>query len=394
LDRNGSHEQVETRFLVSAIGPFGAPQIPRIDGMEHFAETAVHSAVWPHDLDVSGKSVVILGTGASCMQIAPEIADKVRRLTILQRTPQWVRPIPRFHERIDDDVKVLLQTEPYYSAWYRFVMLWRYGDGLLATLRKDPAWPHPERSMNKVNDRHREQMTQHIHDVLGERDDLIAKCVPDYPPYGKRILLDNGWYEMLRKPNVELVTQAVERIEPEGVRLTDGSVAQADLLVFATGFDLSRNASRIDIRGRGGVALADTWANGIGAHLGITVPSFPNFFIMQGPTTGLAHGGSLIFTSEMQARYIGLAICQANDSDIAAIDVKQSVYDHYIERVDDEHAQLVWSHPGMLPYYRDAFGRIRTVLPWRMVDYFHMTRRPDFTEFELTYATALRPEVA
>jgi 4-hydroxyacetophenone monooxygenase len=96
---------------------------------------------------------------------------------------------------------------------------------------------------------------------------------------------------------------------------------------------------------------------------------------MQGPTTGLAHGGSLIFTSEMQARYIGLAICQAND-------------------VDAEHAELVWSHPGMLPYYRDAFGKIRSVLPWRMVDYFHMTRRPDFSEFELTYVTALRPEVA
>jgi 4-hydroxyacetophenone monooxygenase len=394
LDCNGSQERLKTRFLVSAIGPFGQPQMPGIDGMERFAGQAVHSALWPRDLEVSGMSVAMIGTGASSMQIAPEIADRVQRLTILQRTPQWVRPIPRFRELIDDDVQVLLKSEPYYSAWYRFVMLWRYGDGLLATLRKDPAWPHPERSMNRINDRHREQMTRHIHDVLGDRSDLIAKCVPDYPPYGKRILLDNGWYETLRKPNVDLVTKPIEAIEPAGVRLTDGSLIEADLLVFATGFDMSRNASRIDIRGCGDVALADTWANGIGAYLGITVPNFPNFFIMQGPTTGLAHGGSLIFTSEMQARYIGLAICQANDSDIAAIDVKQSVYDRYIERVDAEHAELVWSHPGMLPYYRDAFGKIRTVLPWRMVDYFHMTRRPDFTEFELTAATALRPEVA
>ncbi|MDT5284178.1 MAG: 4-hydroxyacetophenone monooxygenase [Mycobacterium sp.] len=394
LEHDGSREFLEARFLVSAIGPFGEPQIPRIDGVERFSGPALHSAAWPHDLDVSGKSVAILGTGASCMQIAPEIADRVQRLTILQRTPQWVRPIPRFRELIDDDVQVLLEKEPYFSAWYRFVMLWRYGDGLLATLRKDPAWPHPERSMNRVNDRHRQQMTQHIHDVLRDRSDLIAKCVPDYPPYGKRILLDNGWYETLCKPNVDLVTQSIERIEPEGVRLTDGSLAEADLLVFATGFDVSRNASRIDIRGSGGVTLADTWAKGIGAYLGITVPNFPNFFIMQGPTTGLAHGGSLIFTSEMQARYIGLAICQATDSDIAAIDVKQSVHDRYIERVDAEHAQLVWSHPGMLPYYRDAFGKIRMVLPWRMVDYFHMTRRPDLTEFELTYATPLHPEVA
>ena len=385
LDSNGSHETIETRFLVSAIGPFGTPQIPRIDGLERFTGVAAHSAAWPDDLDISGKNVAIVGTGASCMQIAPEIADSTRRLTIFQRTPQWVRPIPRFHERIDDDVQVLLQHEPYYSAWYRFVMMWRYGDGLLATLRKDPAWPHPQRSMNKINDRHREQMTRHIHDVLGDRDDLIAKCVPDYPPYGKRILLDNGWYETLLKPNVDLVTQPIERMEPEGARLDDGSLVEADVLIFATGFDLSRNASRIDIRGSRGVALADTWAEGIGAYLGITVPHFPNLFIMQGPTTGLAHGGSLIFTSEMQARYIGLAVCQANDLGIAAIDVKQSVHDRYLERIDAEHAHLVWSHPGMQPYYRDAFGRIRTVLPWRMVDYFHMTRRPDLADFELTY---------
>ena len=235
-------------------------------------------------------------------------------------------------------------------------------------------------------------MTRHIHDVLGERDDLIAKCVPDYPPYGKRILLDNGWYETLLKPNVDLVTQPIAAIQPEGVRLEDGSLVDADVLIFATGFDLSRNASRIDIRGRGGVPLADTWANGIGAHLGITVPGFPNFFVMQGPTTGLAHGGSLIFMSELQARYIGLAICQANDLDIAAAEVKRSVYDDYIARVDAEHAELVWSHPGMQPYYRDAFGRIRTVLPWRMVDYFHMTRRPDLADFELSYAAPVDRE--
>src|SRR5258708_30580500 len=212
--------------------------------------------------------------------------------------------------------------------------------------------------MNGINDRRREHMTKHLHDVLGDRSDLVAVCVPDYPPYGKRILLDSGWYETLRKPNVDLVTQPIERIEPEGVRLTDGSLAEADLLVFATGFDVSRNASRIDIRGRGGVTLAETWAKGIGAYLGITVPNFPNFFIMQGPTTGLAHGGSLIFPSELQARSIALAICQANDSDIAAIDVKQSVHDRYIDRVDAEHAQLVWSHPGMLPYYPHPFGKI------------------------------------
>jgi 4-hydroxyacetophenone monooxygenase len=383
LEQDGEQSWVNVRFLVSAIGPFGEPQIPNIEGLESFSGLAVHSARWPKDIKLAGKSVAIVGTGASSMQIGPTIVDQVARLTIVQRTPPWVRPIPRFHDRIDNDLQVLLQCEPYYSSWYRFVMMWRYGDGLLATLRKDPSWPHPHRSVNKHNDRHREQMTMHIHQTLGERADLIAKCVPDYPPYGKRILLDNGWYEALLKPNVALVTEAIARVEPTGIRFQDGAFIEADILIFATGFDVSRNASRTEIRGRDGLRLSDKWADGIGGYLGITVPGFPNFLMMQGPNTGLGHGGSLIFTAETQARYIGLTIHQALKTGVAALDVKPAVYEDYVERADVEHDQLVWTHPGMLPYYRNAFGKVRTLLPWRMVDYFHMARQPDFADFDL-----------
>lgn len=386
VESRGQRRLVQCRFLVSAIGPYGEPVIPAIRGIDTFVGDAFHSSRWPANLSVSGRSVSIIGTGASCMQIAPTIADDVTRLTVFQRTPQWVRPIPRFHDRIDKHVQTLLQSEHYYAAWYRFIMQWRYGDGLLPTLRKDPAWPHPERSVNKANDRHRQQMTEHIRAVLGARPDLLAKCVPSYPPYGKRILLDNGWYETLLKPNVDLVTDTIETIEPGGVRLGDGSLIDSDIIVFATGFDVSRSASRLNVRGRGGIGLDDRWAHGIGAYLGMVVPGFPNLFIMQGPTTGLAHGGSLILTSEMQARYIGIGVRQALDSGITSIDPKDDVYQRYIDRVDDEHERLVWTHPGMTPFYRNAFGKIRTVLPWRMVDYFHMTRTPDFNDFEITYA--------
>lgn len=398
LERQGDQQWVHCQFLVSAVGPFGEPQMPNIDGLFDFAGPVVHSAQWPQGLDLTGKSVAIIGTGASCMQIGPTIADEVERLTIFQRTPQWVRPIPRFHEQIDRDVQVLLQEEPYYSAWYRFVMLWRYGDSLLATLRKDPDWPHPRRSVNKANDRHRQQMTDHIHQVLGDRADLIEKCVPDYPPYGKRILLDNGWYEMLLKPQVELVTCAIQKVEAGGIRMTDQTLVTPDILLLATGFDVSRSAARLDICGRDGERLEDTWGQGIGAYLGMTVPGFPNFFIMQGPTTGLAHGGSLIFMSELQARYIALTIYQAVESGITDLDVKAENYAGYLSRVDAEHDQLVWTHPGMSSYFRNAFGKIRTVLPWRMVDYFHLTWRPDLADFVIRTAadgigdTGQRPE--
>ncbi len=383
LEENGRRVWVNTRFLVSAIGPFGDPQTPDIKGLESFRGSVMHSARWRDDVVLDHQSVAIIGTGASCMQIGPAIADRVDRLTIFQRTAQWVRPVPRFHERVGEGVQVLLQREPYYSRWYRFLMMWRYGDGLLATLRKDPNWPHPHRSVNKNNDRHREQMTRHIHEVLGERQDLIAKCVPDYPPYEKRILLDNGWYETLLKPNVTLVTEAIAEVEPTGIRLGGGSCIDTDVLILATGFDVSRNASRLDIRGCGGLGLADKWAGGIGSYLGMAVPGFPNFLMMHGPNTLSAYGGSAMFISETQARYIALMVLEAVKSGIAALDVRPELYEDYINRVDAEHDQLIWTHPGTTPYYRNAFGKVRTLLPWRMVDYFAMTQRPDFNDFDI-----------
>ncbi|MFM9376811.1 flavin-containing monooxygenase [Gordonia sp. VNK21] len=381
LSHNGGTEQVQARFLITAIGPFGQPQVPSIPGAARFAGQAFHSAHWPAELDVTGKRVAIIGTGASCMQIAPTIADSVAELTILQRTPQWVRPIPRFHELIGDDVKSLLTDEPFYSAWYRFTMMWRYGDGLLATLQKDPSWPHPDRSLNRVNDKHRQEMTAHIVEQLGDRVDLIGKCVPDYPPYGKRILLDNGWYEALTKPNVDLVVEGIAEIEADGIRLADGSLVECEVIVYATGYDVSKNASQLEIVGRQGTTLADRWSDGTGAYLGITVPSFPNLLILQGPTTGLGHGGSAFFTSEVQARYAAQLIGEVLAAGIDSIEVKPDRHDDYLERVDARHAELVWTHPGMVPYYRNEFGKIRTVMPWRLVDYFHMTKEPSLDDF-------------
>ncbi|MDJ0105181.1 NAD(P)/FAD-dependent oxidoreductase [Rhodococcus sp. IEGM 1241] len=384
VDHDGNQQTIEARYLVTAIGPFGAPQTPNIAGVSKFDGPIFHAAQWPEDLDVSGKSVAIVGTGASCMQIAPTIADQVSELTVLQRTPQWIRPIPRFHELINEDAQALLTQERYYSSWYRFIMIWRYGDGLLPTLRKDPDWPHPERSLNRINDRHREEMTEHIHEQLSGREDLIDKCVPDYPPYGKRILLDNGWYKMLTKPQVRLETGAIEQIESGGIRLHSGELVSADVIVLATGYDVSKNAAQLDIIGRENTTLAEAWTRGTGAHLGVTVPGFPNMFILQGPTTGLGHGGSAFFTSEVQSRYAVALMAEALVRDLATIEVKPAPFERYLARVDAEHENLVWTHPGMNPYYRNAFGSIRTVMPWRLVDYFQMMHRPDLDDFETT----------
>lgn len=364
--------------LVSAVGQLSLPSVPRFPGDQDFSGPLFHSAHWPDDLAIDGKRVAVIGTGASAMQIVPAIADRTRSLTVFQRSPQWVRPIPRYNQPISPGQQWLLQHVPYYAAWFRFTMAWRYGDGLLPFLRKDPDWPHPERSLNRVNERHRVEMAEFIRSELAGRQDLVAKCMPDYPPYGKRILLDNGWYRTLRKPGVRLVGEAIERIAPGGLVTADGEHHPADVIVLATGFKVGQMAARLNLAGRGGRSLAEQWAgDDPRAYLGITVPGFPNLFCMQGPNTGLAHGGSAIFQSECQARYIAGCLVAMAERGIAAIEVKQQIHDDYVRRVDAEHEKLVWTHPGMRTYYRNARGRVFSVSPWRLVDYWAMTQAPN-----------------
>ncbi len=382
-------EQLKARAVVSAIGQLSQVSMPTIKGADDFAGALFHTARWPDDLDLTGKRVAIIGTGASAMQIVPEIAGQVASLTIYQRSAQWARPIPRFHDGISAGGQWLLKNIPLYAAWYRFAMLWRYGDGLLPSLHIDPDWPHPERSLNRANDRHRIEMTDYMMRELEGRPDLIEKCLPDYPPYGKRILLDNNWFKTLRAPNVELVTEGIAQLDKDGIETEDGIHRAADVVIYSTGFKLTEMAARLNITGRQGLKLKDLWADqNPTAYYGISVPEFPNLFITQGPNTGLGHGGSAIFTGECQAHYIANCLARMSDDKIAAIDVRQAPLDDYIRRVDAEHNQMVWSHPGMSTYYRNKAGRVFSVMPWRLVDYWQMTRTPDFDNYVVTAAAA------
>lgn len=381
---DGSTETLAASALVSAVGQFNMPALPDIDGMDDFTGTMFHTARWPDGLDVKGKRVAIIGTGASAMQIVPSIADDVESLTIYQRSPQWARPVARFHDPIHEDAQWLMEHVPFYAAWFRFIMFWRYGDGLLPFLKKDPSWPHPERSLNRVNERHRIEMVSHIETVLKDRPDLIEKCLPTYPPYGKRILLDNGWFETLLKPGVELVTDGISRITETGVETVDGATRAADIIILSTGFQMGPMAAQLNITGRGGRALADDWAgDNPKGYLGITTHGYPNLFSMQGPNTGLGHGGSAIFQAEAQAHYIAATLAEMFEKDIAAIEPKQSAQDDYVARVDAEHDGLIWSHEGMTTYYRNTAGRIFSVMPWRLVDYWNMTRQPKLADYAI-----------
>ncbi|MEK9282034.1 MULTISPECIES: NAD(P)/FAD-dependent oxidoreductase [unclassified Bradyrhizobium] len=385
LKTKNGEETFESTALVSAIGQLNDPSRARFKGEEDFKGTILHSALWSSDIELDGKHVAVIGTGATSMQLVPSIAGRVASVTVYQRTAQWARPVKGYSDPITEGARWLLAHLPFYVQWYRFNMFWRYGDGLLPFLRKDPAWPYPERAVNKGNDRHRQELTEFILTELRDRPDLIAKCVPTYPPYGKRILLDNNWFKTLTRANVELVTDAIDHFDQGGIVTADGEHRPADIIVIATGFKVTEMAARLNIRGRDSKDLSDAWGNdNPTAFLGLTVPGFPNFFCMLGPNSGPAHGGSVIFQSECQSRYISACLVDMIEHDVAAIDVRQDVLDDYVRKVDAEHEAMIWTHPGMTTYYRNKSGRVFSAMPWRFVDYWRMTHDPDLGQYKLT----------
>jgi 4-hydroxyacetophenone monooxygenase len=383
-DADGTRQEFPARVLVSAVGVLNRPKLPDIAGLQSFAGPAFHTAQWDKDFDWRGKRVAMIGTGASGHQVGPTIAPDVERLTIFQRSPHWVVPNPNYHEGVSDGKKWALANIPFYLRWYRFQLFWGFADGLHDALKVDPEWPDPKRSLNALNEKHRRFMEKHMRSELRDRPDLLAKVIPDYPAYGKRILIDNHWFKMLKRQNVDLVTDGIDAIVPEGVRTKDGKVWPADALVFATGFKVSKMLHPMQIIGRGGRELHEVWgADDAKAYLGLTVPGFPNFFMLTGPNTTLAHGGNQIFMTECAVRHMMLALRELLEGRHRSIECKRQVYENHNRTIDTMHAQMVWTHRGMTNWYRNPHGRVFAITPWRLVEYWKMTSRFDAAEYEI-----------
>jgi 4-hydroxyacetophenone monooxygenase len=379
---DGSHETLTSNVLISAVGIFNPIKMPDIKGLESFKGPRFHTAEWPAEVDLTGKRVAMIGNGASAMQTGPEIQHSVKSLTIFQRSSHWVAPNEQFRKPIPEAMRFLLREVPLYRAWYRIRLGWTFGDRIHVTLQKDPNWQYADRSLNKANDSHRAYFTNYIVSEIGDKTELLDKVVPTYPPFGKRMLMDNGWYRMLRNEKVKLVSDPITEIGPDRVITKDGSEYEADVLIVATGFDVLRFLTSFEIRGRSGRRLRDVWEDdNAKAYLGMTIPDFPNFFCMYGPNLQPGHGGSLIFVVEMQMRYIMDVLKKMLTKDLGAIECRQDVHDAYNEQVDQLHANMVWTHPGMETYYRNARGRIVVNSPYRNAVYYDMTRAANLGDF-------------
>ena len=377
---HGEKKTESISIVISCVGQLNQPKVPEINGLKKFQGNMFHSSQWPNFDVISGKKVAVVGTGASAFQIVPSIAKSCKELTIFQRSPPWMFPNPQYHEEVDDGKKWLLKNLPFYSRWYRFLLFYPGSDQLLDSLFIDPAWKVRSDSINQKNDAMRELFTAAMLAQISDQS-LVDKVIPDYPPFGKRMLQDNGaWLQALHQPNVTLLSEGVECISSKGV-VSSGKELEFDTIIFATGFRAQDFFSPINIDGGSG-SYEKIYGDSPRSYLGITFSSMPNFFAMYGPGTNLAHAGSIIFNSECQINYICSAIKYMLSNSFKVIRVKPEIEKQYQDRFDKRHEKMVWQHSKVSSWYQNSKGKVVTTSPWRLVEYWNWTNKFNQDDYE------------
>jgi 4-hydroxyacetophenone monooxygenase len=384
LETADGAETLEANALVSAVGQLNRPKYPDIPGHGRFAGPSFHSAEWDHAVDLKGKRVAVIGTGASAAQFVPVIADEAAHLEVFQRTANWLFPRPDYHEAPPEGMQWLFRHLPHYAQWYRFWLFWMGSEGVLPMVKVDPAWEPMERSVSAANDELRTALTEYLASQVPGDEALLAKIVPPYPPASKRILVDNGaWVSALKRPDVELVTEGIREIDERGVVTEDGRHHEADVILYGTGFQASEFLTPMRITGRGGAQLQERWKGDARAYLGITVPDFPNLFLMYGPNTNIVVNGSIIYFSECEVQYIVGCIQHLLANGGRALDCRHDVHDAYNERVDAGNLQMAWGVSSVNSWYKNATGRVAQNWPFSLLEYWQQTKTPDPDDYEM-----------
>ncbi len=384
---NGVEEVLEAEALVSAVGQLNRPKFPVIEGMDTFAGATFHSARWRHDIDLTGKRVAVIGTGASAAQFIPIVAEHVGEagsLTIFQRTANWLIPSPDYHEDISPGLRWVYEHVPGYSQWHRLWLFWRTHEGLLPGAVVDPGWADQDRSVSAINELIRLVLIEYLTAEIGDDPELLAKVTPDYPPIAKRIIRDNGiWSRTLKRSNVTLRTDGIDCIESGGVLTRDGEHLEFDVIIYGTGFHASEFLTPMTVRGVDGVDLHERWAGDARAYLGITVPEFPNLFCMYGPNTNIVINGSIIYFSECEAHYITECLRLLLEGGKRSLTCRAEVHDEFNERVDTANKAMAWGASSVSSWYKNANGRVAQNWPFSLLQYWEQTRSPNPSDFHL-----------
>jgi 4-hydroxyacetophenone monooxygenase len=380
----GGEETLVAEAVISAVGQLNRPNYPDIPGLGTFEGPAFHSARWRDDVDLAGKRVAVIGTGASAMQLIPEIASVVGELLVFQRTPAWMVPTPEYHDGVPPGLTWLYNHVPAYSEFNRFCIFWKMGDGALANVTVDPEWDMPG-SVGPMNAMVQMLFTEYIKQEFADRPDLLEVAVPTYPPGAKRMIRDNGvWARTLKRENVRLLTGGLREITPTGVVTAEGQGLDVDVIIYGTGFTASKFLTPMTVTGRDGADLHEHWQGEARAYLGVTIPGFPNLFCLYGPNTNIVINGSIIYFSECGVRYILGLLGLLLGSGHRALDVRKDVHDDFNAAVDAENRRMAWGVSEVNSWYKNASGRVSQNWPFTLLDYWRRTLRPDPDEYDLS----------
>lgn len=349
-------------FVINATGPLSTPKIPSIPGKSSFQGDSFHTNGWAHDVDLGGKRVAIVGSGASAAQVIPEIAPEVGHLHVFQRSAHWV--MPRHDHVFSERERARLKSRAHYSA----LRAWIYASLESRVI----ALKYARRALVKYA---QQPALEHLHAQI-EDPELRAKLTPDYTLGCKRVILSNTLYPALASANVTLRArdQAITQLTPTGAVLANGEELELDVIIWATGFEIAGGLVPYAVTGRDGKKLSDFWADYPRAYLGTSMPGFPNMFVVMGPNTGIGHT-SAIFIIESQMRYIMSALDKARQHGWRSVEVSPDAERRYTNKLHEQMQGTVWQNGGCHSWYKDASGRVIAIFPGFSFTFHRMTRK-------------------
>ncbi|OBH84731.1 flavin-containing monooxygenase [Mycobacterium scrofulaceum] len=360
-----SGEVFEADVLVPAVGQLSRPALPNIPGLDTFAGPSFHSAQWRHDVDLTGKRVAVLGTGASAIQFVPRIRQIAGHVTVFQRSAPYIVPKP--DRAYTAAHHAAFAKAPGFAAAMRG-LIWEISEFFGLALTKVAPLARLVGVAASLN------LKRHIKDPV-----LRAKLTPDYPIGCKRVLFSNDWYPALASDNVDVQTGAITEVTATGVRTADGRLHEVDVVIYGTGFKATEFLAPMTITGRDGRDLQSEWAEGARAHLGMAVPGFPNMFLIYGPNTNLG-SSSIILMMEQQARYIRQITEELARGGVArAFEVRRAAEQAYDAEVQARLDAGVWTSCDS--WYRTASGRVTTNWPGLVHEYQRRTRAVAFADY-------------
>ncbi len=364
--------------VITAVGFLSRPNLPSIDGMDTFVGSAFHTARWPEGLDLTGKRVAVIGTGATGYQTIPEIAKSAAHVHVFQRTPGWCFDVPGYLAPLPPQVGWLDRNAPYFKNFARLRSAWMAAPQHVSQgLHVDPDFDDPF-ARSPRNKLVREQRIAFIREKLASRPELVDAMIPPYPPMGARhVLVDehDNVYTALTRENVSLETKPIERITPRGILVVGGREIEVDVVVYATGFRANDFLWPMEIRGRDGARIEDLWAkDGPRAYLGTMLPGFPNFFMVYGPNTNNFGGLQIVDFEELVVRFALECIGGLIGRGAQTVDVTREAFERYNVELDRCEARMMYSDPRVNTYYRNPYGRsavnnpidIRRIWAWTL----------------------------